>query len=422
MNAVFRYDTSTVNQWRDDDRGGLISPAHATRIGVFEYSEYDPETGETRTWGELRDPEHVFDRKSLDTLKAVPVTDLHPSEGMVTAENWQKLARGHVGDDVHVNGDRVAITLHIQDAGLAQLARDGERQDISLGYKTDLVHKPGVWRGAKYDYIQTNIRYNHAAVGPKDWGRAGPRVGLRTDSKNPQKPAGLAPNRQRQPSMSITTITTKNDGRTLQLGSQTFDTRNGGSNVLDNARAALAVVQSARKDQANLVKEDSPEALKAWTDQLMGVVASLEGTILEMTDYAMQAEEMAMDPESIPVEAMDAAVKVRTEVLAQAKAIRPDGKYDGKTNHEVRIEALAGRFDSAELQKSSTEYVMGLFAGASPAADSRTDSRNRSNGNRPNVREGFIPAQNNDGGNDVVTPHNYKADARKAAGNQWRNQ
>ena len=406
MNSVLRYDTSSVQEWRDDGRGGLVSPAHGTRIGVFEYSEYDPQTGKTRTWGELRDPEHVFDRKSLDTLKAVPVTDLHPTEGMVTALNWQRLARGHVGDDVHVNGDRVAITLHIQDGKLAQMARDGERQDISLGYRTDLVHKPGVWRGVSYDYIQTNIRYNHAAVGPKNWGRAGPRVGLRTDSRTnstQQPPAGLAPTRQRQPTMSIITITTKNDGRTLEVGAQTFDLKEGPKR-LDAARAAVAQVQSARMDRVNALKKDaSPEEIQGWIDTVTGAMAGLENAVLEMSGYLMAAEESATDPEMIPAETMDAAVKVRTDVLARAKALKPDGNFDGKSNHDIRVEALTGRFDAAVLGKASAEYVEGLFAGASITTNDE--------------RDGLLP--NGKTKTDGKDGKSYKADARAAAGNRW---
>ena len=35
--------------------------------------------------------------------------------------------------------------------------------------------------GTPYDRVQRNIRYNHVALGPRGWGRMGPRVRLRVD-------------------------------------------------------------------------------------------------------------------------------------------------------------------------------------------------------------------------------------------------
>lgn len=40
----------------------------------------------------------------------------------------------------------------------------------------------GTYQGEDFDARQTNIRYNHVAIGPLGWGRAGRNVGLRLDA------------------------------------------------------------------------------------------------------------------------------------------------------------------------------------------------------------------------------------------------
>ncbi len=47
-----------------------------------------------------------------------------------------------------------------------------------------MVQEPGTHRGERYDAVQTSIRYNHVALGPKDWGRAGSEASLRLDDNS----------------------------------------------------------------------------------------------------------------------------------------------------------------------------------------------------------------------------------------------
>jgi len=151
-------------------------PAYVTRAGVLEYKRADGTTVR-----ELRHPDEVFRPASLESLSAAPLTDLHPKE-MISPKNVRSLRVGHVGEAVRQDGHRVAATVTIEDEQIIALVERGERREISCGYACAIDATPGVWDGEHYDAVQRDIVYNHAALGPRNWGRAGSEVALRLDS------------------------------------------------------------------------------------------------------------------------------------------------------------------------------------------------------------------------------------------------
>ena len=84
---VARYDRGSV---RGDaivtDEGYIRAHAVVTRTGVFLYKNAD---GSTRR--ELRHPDDVWNEDSIATMDLIPVTNGHPSEKLVTAENSKRL-------------------------------------------------------------------------------------------------------------------------------------------------------------------------------------------------------------------------------------------------------------------------------------------------------------------------------------------
>lgn len=155
-------------------QGGLDVPANLTRSGVFIY--HMPDGSVQR---ELRHPDDVFVADSLDTLRGAPLTVGHP--GLVRSDNWKQLAVGHVSDDVKPAGSFVSSHVRVQDKGVVEQVEKKDLVELSCGYTCDVDHTPGEWNGEKYDARQINIRYNHVALGPKDFGRAGNEVKLRMD-------------------------------------------------------------------------------------------------------------------------------------------------------------------------------------------------------------------------------------------------
>lgn len=160
---------------RRTQQGGLVARAKLTRTGVFQYRQPD---GSIRR--ELRHPDEVFDKDSLDSLAHATVTDDHPDK--VTPHNWKQVAIGHVAGRPKKAGDFVAQDVHIQHDAAIDKAQKGKLQEASCGYECAIDPTPGTYDGEPYDAIQRRIRYNHVALGPPGWGRAGPEVRLHLDS------------------------------------------------------------------------------------------------------------------------------------------------------------------------------------------------------------------------------------------------
>lgn len=191
MATVQRYDEAQPFEPEILPSGAVRIAARLTRTGVLPYLQPD---GSVRR--EYRPPAEVFDPASLATVRGVAVTDLHPDEA-VSPANWRKLATGHVGDDVRADGPFVAASVVVHDADELERIRSGERREISMGYSADLELTAGVSpEGEFYDAIQRSIRYNHAALGPEGWGRAGPLVRLRLDAAEVACSAPVMPDPQ----------------------------------------------------------------------------------------------------------------------------------------------------------------------------------------------------------------------------------
>lgn len=173
-----RSDQVEIQRIRRTPQGGLRVDAYPTREGVFTYRQRD---GSERR--ELRLPEEVYAADSLASLRSAPVTDGHPAEP-VNPENWKTLSIGHMAEDVRPERPFVSASALVQDAGAISKIEREELREMSCGYECELDETPGIWQGQHYDAIQREIRYNHVALGPKGWGRAGPSVALRLDEKD----------------------------------------------------------------------------------------------------------------------------------------------------------------------------------------------------------------------------------------------
>lgn len=176
--SVLRYDCSCMEL---DKEGAYLTPegylrakAIVTRTGVFKYVNAD---GTERR--ELRLPDDVFHAEAMATIRLIPVTNGHPTEKLVTADNAKRLAVGFTGDSVEQNGDYVVANFVVTDADAVRDIKENGRRELSLGYTVDLIPESGNYDGEDYDYKQTNIRYNHLAL--VDMARAGSMARIHLD-------------------------------------------------------------------------------------------------------------------------------------------------------------------------------------------------------------------------------------------------
>lgn len=336
---VVRQDFGRLGAAQRTPSGGVRVSANLTRTGVFPYRKADGSV-----FRELRHPEEVFDTHSLATLAGAPVTDLHPN-GMVTPSNWKALSIGHVGEAVGKQDDKfVTANLFIQDDAAIAAIEKRDRQEISMGYTCRLDLTPGEFNGEKYDAIQRNIRYNHAAIGPDKWGRAGSEVSLHLDSLNHSiLPALPEPSKE-----TVVMKTIRIDGKTYEVGSEEHLAK------MDGVReAAVADVQA---------KLDAAEGkLTAVTKERDDAVAKLG--------------------EATSGEKLDSLVAARVDLHTKARAILGDDtKFDGLSDRAVMVRALRKDKDNPfaeddeeekEDSRYTTAYIRGAFdhvaASAKPA-------------------------------------------------------
>lgn len=177
--SVIRYDSSSMDQQDAyiTAEGYIRAKAIVTRAGVFKYANAD---GTERR--ELRLPDEVFHSDALSSICLIPVTNGHPSEKLVTAENCKRLAVGFTGEMVEENGEYVLANFVITDAAAVKMVQENGRRELSLGYTVDLVPETGRYDGEDYDYKQTNIRYNHLAL--VDQARAGSMARIHLDGED----------------------------------------------------------------------------------------------------------------------------------------------------------------------------------------------------------------------------------------------
>ena len=158
--------------FRKDALGRLHVKARLTKTGVFPYRVGD------EIVLEYRSEDEVFRADSLETLVAAPVTIDHP-RAFVTPKGEEVI--GWVtkldSNPPYVEGE---LVVHNDEA--IKLVESGRLSEVSLGYETDLVELEG--SEVEADLAQTNIKYNHVAIGPEGWARLGRDLTLRADGNS----------------------------------------------------------------------------------------------------------------------------------------------------------------------------------------------------------------------------------------------
>lgn len=178
LKNIARYDAGNVQgEAYLTDEGYIKANAIVTRTGVFTYKNPD---GTIRK--EYRPSDEVLNEDSLKSLHMIPVTNGHPEERLVTAENSKRLSIGYTGETVTFEEPYLLANFVITDLDAVKDVIENNRKELSLGYTVDLIPKSGEFEGEDYDYIQTNIRYNHLSIVQK--ARAGSEARIALDEED----------------------------------------------------------------------------------------------------------------------------------------------------------------------------------------------------------------------------------------------
>lgn len=111
-----RIDSISMDQTYYTDEGYLVDHPIVTTCGIFEYKNDD---GSTRR--ELRLPENVFDKKSLESYKGKPIIITHDA-GEVDKENVRREQIGTIMSEGYRDGDSVRCEIIIHDTNALKVA------------------------------------------------------------------------------------------------------------------------------------------------------------------------------------------------------------------------------------------------------------------------------------------------------------
>lgn len=345
MSTVCRFDLVRFTpKTQLTPQGFLRAPAHLTRAGVFVYTRSDGTTVR-----ELRPESEVFHADSLASIVSAPVVIDHPAEYWVTPKNASRLAKGWAEGPGIRTDSHVAGTLVIMDAStMDRVSGDkADLKEISMGYSCRIDKTSGTDpRYGDYDQIQRDIRYNHIALGPVGWGRAGSDIGLRLDANAALMVSALD---------TLTTSQASKDTDQVQEKTSRIDHRGQDMNEkIIIAGVEFEVPKSAAQAMA---------AEMARMDSKLKELESLQGRFDAQAEKLASAEK-ALDEakkEAGDQARFDSAVQARVALIDQAKSVLgADSEIKG-SNREVKEAVLRHDAKDASFEGKSDDYVDARF-------------------------------------------------------------
>lgn len=312
--------------------GYLVAEVRAARTGIQVYNRSELGLSGSGTINVYRPEEEVFNKDSLASYVAKPVTIGHPSVP-VTAENWHDYGVGSVGNEVMRDGEFVRVPLIMMDSKAIKSAETTHKQ-ISMGYSAEIVMQDGkAPDGTPYEAVQKNIRINHLAAVPA--GRAGPEVGFSDEAT-----WGVSPLYDHKPSteggrpMSDNLQKVVFDGITIEATTQAVQAIEKLQNQLKDAAKAQAVADASHAQaiadaQAELARKDAEiDALKA-----------------KVVDDA----------------ALDARVAARSELIAVAAALVSDFKSAGLSDAAIKRAVVENKRGKEAMAGKPDAYIDAAF-------------------------------------------------------------
>ena len=348
MKRVTRYDYSKLDGVKFTGEGFMQCDAVLARTGVQVYRDA---AGNIRR--ELRLPEDVFNKDSMDSAKGRPFTNGHPTIGLLSPDTATMYSKGAIGDKIAKEDGPGGIQLlkgniTIWDKQTIQDAKNGKQQ-ISQGYDCDLEESSGIYQptGEAYDVIQRNIRHNHTAL--IDRARAGGVASLRLDSEDAEMVDGESKSKETKMA------------KVLVAGKE-FDASDELSSALKKERE-----EKEEKDKTEKAEKDKKDKKH---DELITEHDALKAEHSKVTARADAAEaevkSMKVKLDAAPLTDAQVQEKVtrRIGILEVArKLVKKDKaeKLDGMTDVDVMKETILAQSPDFKFDGKDAVYVQARF-------------------------------------------------------------
>ena len=355
---MIRYDYSTGEYltlpatFHED--GTLTARSIITSIGVFPYRQPD---GSIRR--ELRLPEEVFSKETLDSFNGLPIYVGHRmgkdglEKDQAKRDEWAVgIARNPIGDNVYV-----ATEVEIKRQDGIEAVKSGIRS-FSTGYNCDVELSAGVWCGVPYDAIQRKIRGDHLALVPV--GRQGDQAVLRMDSAEMVIGDDAA--------LAVEDTNSNKEGRmadnmkTIQLDSVDYEAEPAVIDAYLNEKSrADSLENTVQAKEGEIAKlEAERDSAKEKLDSVEQKLAELEASHLDEAEINKRVQARI----DLMALANDAKAEVKVDMSdmdikkAIVLAVYPKTSLDGKSDEYINARVDCAREDVAlEKEKNDTANV-----------------------------------------------------------------
>lgn len=332
-----RYDTATINKFSVDSQTGFlhVSNVPIARVGVFPYIG---KSGQITMEAKL--PDDLLTDSAVESANSKPITDDHPQES-VNVTNTSRYMKGFTANNAHVDGDKLKVDMTITDSALIKEIQGG-KQELSIGFQTDVVPVKGTFKGMAYDSAQKNIQINHVAVVKR--GRAGHSIRLTGDS------AEMVIDDSQEKGTSMETTKIRLDGADVTVATTDAD------KLLKLDADNKANISKVAKLNAQI------KTLTAERDKLKGGADANKKSLDEAQAKADSLEkELAEEKKKFEGDALDQAIADRMALIDDIKPYVGDSfDFKGKSPKEMKLEAIQ-KTDSVDLSDKSDDYIDAYF-------------------------------------------------------------
>ena len=336
-----RYDTAPINRITQDAQTGFV---HITNVpiacvGVFPYMKAD-----NSVEMEAKLPTELLSEGTVSSANSKPITDNHPDE-LVTQVNARNYMKGFTATNAHVENDKLKVDMTITDKSLIDEINKG-KQELSIGFETEVVPKKGEYKGVAYDSVQRNIRINHVAV--VEQGRAGHSVRLLGDS------AEMIEQDVQKKGKRMDTTKVRLDGADVTVATADAD--------------KIIKLDADNADKAKKIAELEAqiEEKKKELDELKGEAEEEKKNADEAQAKADAAEkELDSLKKEYSGDAMQKAVNDRLNLVGKVKPYLGDSyDFNGKTDKQLKLDTITALDSSINLKDKSDDYINAYFDAA----------------------------------------------------------
>lgn len=341
MSKATRYDTAPIGKLTEDSTTGFlhVTDVPIARVGVFPYQKAD---GSIEMEAKL--PQDLLADATVESANNKAITNNHPNE-LVNAKNFKMYGKGFTADNAHSDGNNLRVDMTITDADLIGAIKNG-KQELSIGFMTEVVPQAGNYQGMQYDSMQRNIEINHVAVVER--GRAGHSVRITGDS------AMMTDQKNKGGQKHMETTKVMLDGANITVAAEDADTATQANSSLASLKQQLAAEQAKVKDlQAQIEKAGGSAA----DNKKAADSAQAKADALDAENKKLKAQVEKFKGDSI-----DKLVESKMALLEQAKPLVGDSfDFKGKSSKDIKIAAIKAENDSFDVTDKSDDYINAYY-------------------------------------------------------------